>query len=153
MTASPLLLSLQFFPFLCFSDSNTEGCSKIKLNSQTSANRLPPLSPASGRVSDDPPSFELSDRLTGSRQGRGRGCGDSASLLMSSLSSQTAMLAKISKRERSWESVGRLWGPLTIREGLWSREQKAVQIYPSSELGAAQSVRASPECTKRSLNE
>lgn len=50
-----------------------------------SANQLPALSPESGRVSDDPPSSEHSDWLGGGTWG----CGDSASLLMSSLSSRT----------------------------------------------------------------
>lgn len=97
-----------------------------KLDSQTAANQLPPVSPVSRRVSDDPPSSGHSDWLVESRQGRGRGCGDSASLMMSSLSSRTtgsvtSRLAKmlnlknkqkqnVDMRRETWSH---LWDPFT----------------------------------------
>ncbi len=43
----------------------------FKLDSQTAANQLPPLSPVSGRVSDDPPSSELSDWQESTGEGQG----------------------------------------------------------------------------------
>lgn len=100
-----LSLSPPVLSFLCFLDTRSlKDVQTFKLDSQTAANQLPLLSPVSGRVSDDPPSSEHSDWLAESRQGRDRGCGDSASLLMSSLSSWTtgnvtSLLAKMLKNK------------------------------------------------------
>lgn len=110
LSFSPPVLS-----FLCFLDTRSlKNVQTFKLDSQTAANQLPLLSPVSGRVSDDPPSSEHSDWLAESRQGRDRGCGDSASLLMSSLSSWTtgnvtSLLAKMLKNKTKKQRTS-VWG-------------------------------------------
>lgn len=92
-----------------------------------------------GQVSDDPPSSKHSDWLAESQQGRDRGCGNAASLLMSSLSSWTkgnvvSLLATTLNRYEAktknlivrTETFCRLWDPLTSNTNLTMKTHFAI---------------------------
>lgn len=135
MTGSDFRPSLPSRSFLfCFSD--TEGRSNI----QTAANQLPPLSPVSGRVSDDPPSSGLSDRLTR----RVRGCGDSASFWCHHWAAGKQETPPLATTLKSLKMKSRLQDPepptLKLEKALWGfSDFKYQNVFLSTESTFAKS--------------